>query len=291
VTARAAAATGNLKGILLMLGGVAFLMMSDAVSKYLAESFPMGQVLCLRQVASLLFLLPYAWHTAKPGDLRPRNLPLQLARGFAYIVSGAFVLWALRLLPLATVTMITFAGPLFVAALSAPMLGERVAPRLWVAIAIGFAGVVIIVRPGTAEFHWALLIPVGAALGAAIRDLLSRLLARTDTSIAILFWSSAVLIVGTAFTAFFGWAPLDLRGALLFLLAGAVNFAAHFLMIEAFRLGRAAVIAPFKYSALLWSTLIGYLVWGDLPAGWIWLGAAVLVASGIWIAGQQHKPA
>lgn len=278
-----AGASSTLKGIFAMLAGTAFLMVSDALSKHLAQSHAIGQVICLRQLASMLFIVPFAWKVAGLAALRPRNIGLQILRGLVFVGSSGFIVWSLSVLPLATVTAITFAGPIFIALMSVPLLGERVSARLWCAILLGFAGVLVIIRPGTAAFDWTLLLPLGAALAAALRDTLARLLSRTDTSVSILFWSSLILLAVTALSAPFGWSTVDGTAAVLFLAAGAVNFAAHFLMIEAFRLARAALVAPFKYSALLWSALIGYLIWGDVPGGSLWLGAAILVASGLWI--------
>lgn len=279
------------KGIVAMIAGMAFLIVSDALSKHLVESHPIGQVLCLRQVAALLFILPYVRFTTGLGALKPVNLRLQLLRGLVFIVSGYTIVWALQLLPLATVTAITFSGPIFVALLSGPLLGERVARGLWIAILAGFVAVLLMVRPGATSFEWALLLPVASAFLAGLRDMLARILARTDTTVATLFWSSIVLLAGSALSAVSGWTPVGPASALWFLLSGVVNFAAHLLLIEAYRLGRAAMIAPFKYSSLLWSVLIGWFVWDDLPDAWIWLGAAILVASGIWIARVEGRRA
>jgi drug/metabolite transporter (DMT)-like permease len=192
-------------------------------------------------------------------------------------------------LPLPTVTAITFTGPIMIALMSVPLLRERVSPALWSATLLGFVGVLCIVRPGGSDFSWTVLIPIAAAFASSLRDVLARILARTDSSISILFWSSLVLVAGTALSAPFGWRDVTPAAWGLFLLAGLVNFCAHFLLIESFRLARAAVVAPFKYTSLLWSALLGYAIWGDVPGGWIWAGAAILVASGLWIAQSQHR--
>lgn len=281
-------ASTTLKGIAAMIAGMAFLIMSDAVSKHLAESHPIGQVMCLRQAACLLFFTPFIWRGPGLAGLRPHNLPLQVGRGLVFIMSSYLIVLSLTLLPLPTVTAITFAGPIMIALMSAPMLRERVGTTLWLATLLGFVGVLVIVRPGTEAFSWALLVPVAAAFASSLRDVISRILARTDTSLSILFWSSLVLMLGTALTAVSGWNAVSARSWWLFLLAGAVNFCAHFLLIEAYRLTRAAVVAPFKYTSLLWSAMLGYLIWGDLPEGWVWMGAAILVASGLWIVRTQR---
>jgi drug/metabolite transporter (DMT)-like permease len=172
-------------------------------------------------------------------------------------------------------------SPIFVALLSAPMLGERVHASRWIAILIGFAGVLIAVRPASDAFEWALLIPLGTALTTGVRDIVTRQLSRTDTSISILLVSTSVVMLASLATAPFGWKAVTATDAGWFLVAGALHAGAGFLMIEAFRLGAAAMIAPFRYTALLWALLIGFAVWGDVPNPWIVAGGAVIVAGGI----------
>lgn len=278
----------NMKGIAAMIAGMAFLTVSDAATKILAQTHPLGQVICLRQAACLLFVLPFVLRSPGLSVLRPHNVTMQIVRGLVFISSSFLIVLSLSLLPLPTVTAITFAGPIMIALMSVPLLRERVSGSLWLATLLGFTGVLLIIRPGTDAFSWALLAPLAAALAGSIRDVLARILARTDSSISILFWSSLVLVAGTALTASFGWAEVTARSGWLFLLGGAANFCAHFLLIEAYRLSAAAVVAPFKYTSLLWSAALGYLIWGDLPGGWVWAGAAILVVSGLWIA-RTHK--
>jgi drug/metabolite transporter (DMT)-like permease len=276
-----------LKGIAAMIGGMAFLILSDAVSKHLAQSHPLGQVMCLRQAACLLFVVPFVWRGSGLAILRPHNVPLQLLRGVVFLVSSFFIIWSLSELPLPTVTAITFAAPILIALLSAPLLGERVNATLWGATLLGFAGMLVIIRPGSADFHWTLLLPVAAAFFSAVRDVMARILARTDNSLSILFWSSLVIVVGAGFSALFGWRAVSPAQWGWYLLAGAVNFCAHFLIIESLRMARAAVVAPFRYTSLLWSAMLGFAIWGDVPGGWVWIGSALLVASGLWIARSQ----
>ena len=154
----------------------------------------------------------------------------------------------------------------------------------------GFAGVLIIMRPGGEAFQWALLLPVIGALVNALRDVLTRRLSRTETSIAILFWSNIILMAGGLATAPFGWAPVSATAAFWFLAAGIFNGTAHFCIIEALRTGEASVIAPIRYTALLWAAAIGFIVWGELPDFWLWMGAAVIVGSSLYmIRGERRR--
>ena len=269
------------RGVAVMICGTALLIGNDAASKYLTETFPVGQVICLRQAAALVAMVPYIVWVSGGASLRVHAWGRQIARGTMLAVSSALMVTGLSLLPLATVTAITFVGPIFVAMMSIPMLGERVNAARWLAIALGFAGVLIAVRPTSAAFEWALLIPLATALASGMRDVMTRQLSRTDTNISILFVSTGMVMLAGLATIPFGWNAVSWSAAGWFLVAGALHAGANFLMIEAFRLGPAAMIAPFRYTSLLWALIIGFAVWGDAPDPWIMAGGAVIVAAGI----------
>ena len=278
-----------LKGIAAMIGGAALLSMNDAASKHLAETYTVGQVLCLRQAASLLFIVPYALYLDGWSAFRIGNAAGQAIRGLLFLATAILMVLGLSLLPIATVTAIAFASPIFVAALSVPLLNERVGSRRWLAILAGFAGVLVILRPTGSGFDWALLVPVGAALANGLRDIYTRHLARTVSSISILFWSTVIVAAAAAFSAPFGWKPLTGEAALWFLVNGAVAAGAHFLMIEALRLGEAALIAPFRYTALVWAIIYGIVLWGDLPGLWVLAGGGMVVASNIYMIRREAR--
>jgi drug/metabolite transporter (DMT)-like permease len=283
----------TLKGIAIMVVGVAFLTANDAVSKYLTESHPVGQVICLRQAATLLVIVPYVMAVTGWGALRVASWSGQVTRGLLFVANAGLIVLALSLLPLATVITIMFASPIITAAVSLPMLAERVGPQRWIAILAGFAGVLIVIRPGAAGFEWALLVPVAAAAANSLRDVMTRLLSRTETSIAILFWSTLIVMAAGALTAPFGWQPVTATAAAWFVLAGVFNAAAHFLLIEALRLGEATVITPVRYTSLLWAAVIGYVVWRELPDAWVLAGSAAIIASGVLLirSSRESSPA
>ena len=274
-----------------MTAGAGLLTLNDAVSKYLTEHYPIGQIIGLRQLSAFIFILPYAWLTTGLGALRPINRGGQALRGMLFIMGVALILVSLRLLPLALVTVILFSSPLFVAVLSAPLLGERVRGPQWIAIAAGFAGVLLIVRPAGGGFEWVLLLPVCAALTNGLRDTYTRRLSRTESSLSMLFWSGVLVMIAGLCTIPYGWNSVGIRDAGWFLLAGFFNAAAHFMVIEAFRMGKAALVAPFRYTGLLWATLWGYLVWREVPGPWTFAGAAVVVCAGVYMLRQGvRKP-
>jgi len=272
-----------LRGVLAMVAGAGLLTLNDAVSKHLTQHYPIGQVICLRQLAALMFIVPYAVSVTGLGALKVVNRGGQFLRGLLFVAGSGLIVWSLSLLPLSLVTVVLFSSPIFVALLSAPLLGERVDARQWLAIGGGFVGVMLIVRPGGGEFVWAALLPVLAAFTNGFRDAFTRRLSRTESSISVLFWSGFIVMAAGLLTSAFGWQRVDAAGAAWFLAAGLFNACAHFMVIEALRLGRAAIIAPFRYSGLLWAMLVGFLVWDETPDAWVLAGAAVVVASGIYM--------
>jgi len=250
---------------------------------------PVGQVIALRQLATLLVIVSWVMLVGRWSDLRIVNRGGQLGRGLLFIVGSACIVMSLGLLPLALVITIMFTSPIFVAAFSAPLLGERVGFHRWVAVLGGFAGVLIVIQPGSADFRWALLLPVAAAFINAFRDVLTRLLSRTDSSISILFWSNIILMTGGMLTVLSGWVPVSGAAAFWFVVAGVSNGAAHFLIIEALRAAEASALAPVRYTSLLWAALLGWLVWGEVPSSWLWIGAAVIVASSLYMINAERR--
>lgn len=282
--------SNTLKGIVVMVCGVALLTTNDAITKYLTESHPVGQVICLRQAATLLVIVPYALLVTGWRELRVVSWPWHLTRGMLFVAGAGFIVLGLALLPLATVITIMFVSPILVAVLSAPLLAERVSAGRWTAILVGFTGVLIVIRPGSATFEWALLIPLAAALANSLRDTVTRRMSRTETSIAIMFWSTVIVMGAALVTAPFGWQAVSGTTAAWFVAAGVFNAGAHFLLIEALRLGEAAVVSPMRYTSLIWATLLGYAVWGQLPDVWVVLGSGIIIASGVYIfRTEAHK--
>lgn len=271
------------KGVCIMILGAGVLSMNDAVSKHLVETFPIGQILCLRQTVALAVVLIYVWRTDAWRDLRINDRTGQALRAILHVGGAALIVWALSALPIATVTAIVFSSPVVVLVFSMRMLGERVSWARWIAVIIGFAGVLAIIRPGGVGFEWALLIPVAAAVASGLRDLMTRRLARSDTSISVLFWASAFMVAVTLFTIPLGWQPLTLSASIWLIVNGLLNAGAHFLMIEALRLGAAGLVSPFRYTAILWATVAGFLVWQEVPDVMTMIGAAMLVVSGVLI--------
>jgi len=262
---------------------------NDATSKYLVQSHPIGQVVGLRQASTLLVLIPYMIFFSRWSLLRVVDLRRQLMRGTLFIIGSVLIVWSLAELPLATAITMLFISPIFMVILSVPLLGERISRHRWIAVIGGFAGVLIIMRPGGSTFQWALLLPLLAAMVNALRDVITRRLARTETSIAILFWSNIILMTGGFMTLPMGWAPVSTPDAFWFVAAGIFNGTAHFCIIDALRTGEASALAPIRYTALLWAALLGFLVWGEVPELWLLAGAAVIVGSSLYMIRAERR--
>jgi len=278
-----------LRSLGLMALGILLLTANDATSKYLVQSHPIGQVVGLRQASTLLVLIPYMIFFSRWSLLRVVDLRGQLMRGTLFIIGSMLIVWSLAELPLATAITMLYISPIFMVILSVPLLGEQISRHRWIAVIGGFAGVLIIMRPGASTFQWALLLPLLAAMVNALRDVITRRLARTETSIAILFWSNIILMAGGFMTLPMGWAPVSAQDAFWFVAAGIFNGTAHFCIIDALRTGEASALAPIRYTALLWAALLGFLVWGEVPELWLLAGAAVIVGSSLYMIRAERR--
>lgn len=282
----------SMKGIVAMIAAALLLTLNDAVSKWLTETYSIWQVIAVRQAFALVVIAAYIRFVTGRGSLHVTNRKGVALRSAFFVATTGFIVASFSLLPLALVTAIAFASPLFVVALSHLFTSENVGIRRWLAVLAGFLGVLVIVRPGAAGFEWVLLLPVAAALSAGIRDVVTRVISRTESSISILLWSNlAVITFASVATTLVGWKEMTGTAVMLLGLNGLLNATAHFLVIESLRLGEASLVSPFRYSGLIWATILGFMIWGDLPDGWTLVGAIMLVMSGIYIIERSPKAA
>lgn len=266
-----------------MIGGGAVITLNDAVMKMMTVGFPVGEFLFIRGVFVIIPIALLAWRFGGVTQLKVRSIRAQAIRAALTVLSTYLFITSLRYLDLADAVAIGFTGPLFLTALATPVLGERVGWRRWAAVGVGFVGVLAMTRPGGEGAQWAALMPLGAALSGAIRDMLTRRMTVTETSVSMLCVSSVSVTLSGLATLPFGWPAVDLGD--VGILAGAALFLGlgQFLFIEAFRLGEAVVVAPFKYSNLLWGILFGFLFWSQLPDRWTLAGAILVIGSGLYI--------
>lgn len=279
--------SSSVRGITCMVVGMALLTLNNAVTKALTVGYPPGEVVVLRALFVFIPIAFLAWRDGGISALRINSFGGQSVRAGFLILSTFLMIIALRLLPLADVMAITFAGPLIITALAGPMLGERVGWRRWAAVVVGFAGILIMLKPDPDVFQIAALLPLCVAFSSSMRDLVTRRISTGESSTAILCFSTSAVLISGLLTLPFSAKPVDLGDIPLFALAGCLQGAAHYVLIEAFRHGEAAVVAPFKYSALLWATLFGALIFGDFPDAWIWAGSVPVIVSGLYILHRE----
>ncbi len=262
----------------------------DACAKLLGEGYAISQIILARTAIGALIVLAFMVATNSDlTSLRPRRLGLLLLRTLLGLAAGYLFFTGLRFLPLADAFTIAFTAPLFITGLSVPLLGERVGRRRWIAVVLGFGGVLVIMQPGTASFRIEALLPLGAALCYALSMLISRRLTRDMTTSGIVFWSSlgGALVAVTLMPS--QWLTPDLGDLGLFVFLGLIGTLGMALIIQGYRFAPAAIIAPFDYSALLWAVLLGWLIWRDIPGPEVWLGAAILIASGLYILHRETQ--
>jgi drug/metabolite transporter (DMT)-like permease len=272
-----------------MLASVGLFALMDAALKLLSTHYPPFQVAALRGLASLPFVLVWALATVGPMRLLQVRWPLHLLRGVLGVLMMASFVYALRSLPLSTAYTVFFVAPLLITALSVPVLGERVGPRRWVAIAIGFLGVLVVLRPtGEGVLTLAGFAVLLAALGYAVSAITVRILARTDSTQAMVVWLMTSIALGAGALALPHWVPL--QAAHLWLIAGlgVAGALGQYTVTEAFRHGEASSIAPLEYTALIWGVALDFSLWGVLPDGMTWVGAAIIVLSGLYLLRRER---
>jgi drug/metabolite transporter (DMT)-like permease len=262
----------------------------DTTAKYLVQDHSLFLVVWARYVGQMLVVAPFAWHRAGSGFWRTTHLSVQLLRSTMLLGATVCFFGGLRYLPLAEGSAILFLAPMLIVMLSGPLLGERPTRAHWVASIAGFAGVLVLLRPGSAVFHPATLLFLGAALFNALYHMLTRKLTYEDVY-TTLFYSA---LVGTiALTAALPWGfdavTLNVRDGGLLLLLGLLAGLGHWFVIASYLLAPASLLTPFTYVQMIWAVAYGYVIFGQLPDGWSVLGIVVIVASGVYLAVMEHR--
>jgi drug/metabolite transporter (DMT)-like permease len=274
---------------LFLLAGICFSSL-DATAKWLVRDHTLFVVVWARYLGQMVVVTPIAWHRGGSDFWRTRHLKIQLARSVCLVVATACFFGALRFLPLAEASAITFLAPMFAIFLSMPVLGERPTRARWIAAIVGFVGILVLVRPGAAAFHPAAALLVLAALSNALYQLLTRRLPN-DTPYTTLFYSA---LVGTAVLSLalpMADLPQEVsaRDGFFLLVLGVLAGLGHWLLIGAFLAAPASLVAPFTYLQMIWATAYGYAVFGQLPDGLSAVGMAIIVASGVGLVLHERR--
>jgi drug/metabolite transporter (DMT)-like permease len=277
------------RGIVYVL--VAWLLFAcmDAGSKLLAEHHSIIQILWVRFVSLAIIAGWLAQRQGGSSALRTRHFWLQSLRSMLLVIEIGLFILTITVLPLAETHAILAVTPLLVTALSVPLLGERVGLRRWSAIGVALVGVLIILRPGLGAIHPLALLALLCSVMFALYQILTRIVSRVDPPLTTLFYTALVGVGGLTLIIPFYWTNPDLAGWALFGLVAALGAGGHFLLIKALQLAPASTLQPFSYTILIWATLIGFLVFGNLPDLLTVVGAIVITLSGIYSFARERR--
>ncbi len=271
------------RGILTICAGVAFLVCNDAIAKMLTDRYDPVQIIFLRNLIAVPMIVALVLALRGSGELRTRHLGLHALRGVLMLAGAYLYFTSLRFLPLAEATALIFSAPIFITALSVPLLGEAVGWRRWGAVLLGFVGVLVVVQPGAAGFQPAALLPVGAAALYALFMVSARWIGPREGLWTMMLFVTLFPMIYAAPFAMWVWTPVQGQDLSLFLTIAILGSLGITLIGQAFRMAPAAVVAPFDYTALIWAAALGWLIWGDLLSVSTLLGALIIAASGILI--------
>lgn len=288
-TTSAAAAPYALTGVAMMCVGVACLSVNDAIAKTLTAEYSAVQILFLRNLIALPAAIALAVRMGGMSALRSHRPAAHLVRGVLWLCAATLFFTGLRHLGLAEATTLVFAAPVFITALSALLLKESVGWRRWTAVIVGFVGVVVVVRPGSEAFQPAALYPVATALFYAALMISARWVdPRESVWTLMLYLVGAGALLGGILSPFV-WTAIRPGDLWLFFGIALFGTAGMTLMTQAFRFAPAAVIAPFDYTALVWATALGWLIWNEVPDLATYLGAGIIILSGLFIVFREQK--
>lgn len=260
---------------------------SDAAAKVLAATLPAVEIVWLRWVGLAVIMAPIIALRGR-AMLRSRAPGLQVLRTVGLVGSAGFFVAGLHFLPLASNAAIAFAAPLFVTALSIPLLGERVGARRWAAVLVGLAGVLIVVRPGSGTYGVAALLPLLSALSWAFGMIMTRKIALADAPGTTMAWSAFVGLGLLTLAVPFEWRSPSLAEVGISAGMAVASTAAQFLIVKAYRLAKVSVLAPITYVQIVWSGLLGFLVFGNVPDGATVGGSLVIIGSGLYTAHRER---
>lgn len=279
-----AARKEKLAGLTAMLAGVAAFSLMDAGLKLLTQDYPATQVAALRGLSALPVVFVWALYSGGAGQLTRVRWPLHLIRGVLSVFMMVTFTFALKELTLARAYALFFIAPMLIAIFSIFMLGERVARAQWIAIAVGFAGVLIVLRPQSSGFGWAgTLAVLGTALSYAFSSVLVKIIGRTDSTQSMVFWMTCMLAIGATLLALPHWQPIQQQHVLIIFGVALTGAVGQWGITFAFKHAPAASVAPLEYSGLAWVIMIDWFVWSAIPAWRTLAGAAVIIASGLYL--------
>ncbi len=299
----------NAKGVTFLVAGVAVFSVQDLILKLLSDAYPLHQAMVFRSLTAIPFLLLLVRAEGGLHRLFTPGTGAMIRRGGIMFLAYTCYYIALPALPMATTVALYFSAPLFITLLSVLVLGESVGPRRWGALVAGFAGVILMLRPGTGVFEWAALLPVLSGFTYALSMISARRLGTTETAAALAFWGNAVFLAAAlvmsailgsgAFgheahpsLAFLlrGWAMPTPGDAALMMACGLIAALGLTFLTQAYRIAQASVVTPFEYTGLIWSVLYGWVFWQQWPDSTGWAGIAIIIGAGLYVLWRDGAP-
>jgi drug/metabolite transporter (DMT)-like permease len=297
------------RGILALILGIAVFSLQDVILKRLSGEYPLYQAMIVRSLTAVpLLLIIVRWLDGRLTTITSPNWGWMLARGFLNFVAYSAYYLGLAALPMADTVALFFTAPLFITLAAALIFGERIGPINLIALAAGFAGMLMIFNPSASVFDPAALLPVVGALGYALTQLATRVLGRTETAGAMTFWGNLTFLASAlALAAVFGsgayegashpslafltrgWQDMPIRDLLLFMACGVIASVGLSLLTYAYRVAPSSSVAPFEYSFIIWGVLWGWLFWSELPSTFAWVGILLLVAAGLLVIRAEAR--
>lgn len=276
-------------GIAFLVFGVGLFSLMDASGKFLVGSYSVFQIVAIRGVVSVAILAPILFREHGVNVLRAgRPLSLILRSGLG-VAAMLLFFTGIHYLPLADATAIGFSGAIFMTVFSAIFLREKVEWQRWTAIALGFVGALVVARPGSETFHWAGLLLLLCAFLYAGMMTMTRFLARSESNATMVFYHSVISTLVGAVVLPFIWVTPGWGELMLMVGMGVLATAGHMIFAQAFREAPVSVLAPFEYTALLWASLLGFFVWGDVPGINVWAGSVILIVAGLYILYRESR--
>ena len=279
-----------LLGVLFMCAACALFPIMNGLVKLLAATYEPQQIVWFRVVSHLVLVAAVFMPRMGLGLLRTRRIGTQFVSSIMMLLSTLFFFSAVKSIPVAEAISVTFVAPLAVVLLAWPMLGERITPFRLAAVIVGFSGVLIVIRPGSAVFQWASLLLLSSAICYAVYQILIRRLAGTDHPATSVFYSVLLgAIIMSIWLPFVWKTPASLTDWLLLCSLGVFGAMGHYCVAKAMTYASANFVAPFNYTQMIGSVIVGYLMFAEVPDFYTWLGTAVIIAGGLMVGWQSRK--
>ena len=279
----------NVRAALLAILGMALISSNDVIVKLSSEHLGVGQLLFVRGTLGVLFFSVLIKTSGRSLDPRVFLVKTNVLRATCECCATLLFVLALSILPIAIVSTLAWTSPIFLTIAAALVLSEKVSIGRWLAVLIGFVGVVLVTNPFSGEFSWVMILPLMTAVFVCLRDLLTRKMQSNLHSLHVIYVSLIIVAVAGGVLSIFDWRPLEPAVVtwlgLSALLLG-LGFLSH---VSAVRLGELSFIAPFSFTGILVSVSYGYLIWGELPTGLMFLGIGLIIAAGIYILTSQQS--